>query len=166
MAFLAGQTLTAGALNLATRRVFARADRSSSSAPTTTTELGVLRLDDVPLLAGRGYWIRTSNLLLISTVTTDSVAARLRFTTAGSTPNTASPILSALLADVTPSAGQLRTSMQRYYVPTGAETLSVLLTIQRAAGTGSVSIGFAQGLPIDILVEDAGDDPGDGGTDL
>lgn len=166
MAFLAGQTLTAGALNKATRKVIARADRSSSSAPTTGTELAVLRLDDVPLDPGRGYWIKTSSLLLDSTVASDTGIARLRYTTNGSTPTTGSPLLTGLLLNVTDSAAQAGAPIARYYVPTGAETLSVLLSVQRLAGTGNLQLTTAQGWPIDLLVEDAGDDPGDAGTDL
>lgn len=166
MPFLSGQTLTAYDLNLATRKVFARAARDSNTATTTTTELGVLRLNNVAMLGGRGYWISSSNFICDSTVVGDFMSVKIRYTIDGTTPGLSSPILAQTTGYCQGAAGQDCPDIRRYYAVGSNLTLSMLLTIVRVTGTGNVNLALANSNPIDMEIEDAGDDPGDTGVDL
>lgn len=164
MAFLAGETVTAGELGLATTRVVARGRRASNSTA-TATEVGVLRIDDVVLTSGHLYAVEVCNIILSSTVTTDTAVVNIRYTTDGSTPSTASTNMGFLRGPVgNPNASH---GLIRFYPASSADTLSLLLTVGRAAGTGNVSI-TANGTvnPLDMILWDLGDDPGDTGVDI
>jgi len=140
--------------------------RRLSNSSTTTTEIGVLEVDDIPIKAGRIYKVETSSLLLTTSVANDIVVARLRMTTDGSTPSTSSTLLtqSAERVEVTANGGY--THVVGTYAPTVDETLSILLSVGRGAGTGNVGINFASAVPIEVWITDAGVDPGDTGVDL
>jgi hypothetical protein len=164
MGFDAGDIPSAEDWALATRRAIARGRRTSNSSG-TTTEVGVIRLDDVQLKADRLYAIEVCNIILASTVTTDTVAVNVRCTTDGSTPTTASTNLGFVRADADSPGTSL--SLTRFYPAAADDLLSILVTVARAAGTGSVSI-TANGTvnPLDVVIWDLGDDPGDTGVDI
>jgi hypothetical protein len=61
----------------------------TTTSTSTTTEVGVLRIDSVSLKANRSYRIWTSPLFLLSSTTGDVVTGRIRVNTAG-TATTAS----------------------------------------------------------------------------
>jgi hypothetical protein len=145
--------------------VIARGRRLTTSS-TTTTEIGVLRIDDIPITGGRGYKISTSCISMQTTVANDIVIANVRYTTDGSTPTTASTALGGVGVVVTNPAFGMAHPFIGYYYPTADETLSVLLTVTRASGTGNVSLGASATQPIDLFVEDAGVDSGDVGVDI
>lgn len=140
--------------------------RRLSNSSSTTTEIGVLELDDIPIKAGRLYKVETSSLLLVTSVANDTVVARLRTTTDGSTPGVASTLLtqSAERIEVTGNGGYAH--VVGTYAPAVDETLSVLLSVARVSGTGSVSMNFSSAVPIEVWVMDMGEDPGDTGVDI
>jgi chitobiase/beta-hexosaminidase-like protein len=148
--------------------IIARGRRTSNSTA-SASEQGVLRLDDIPITNGRLYQIYTSGLMLDSTVANDESRARIRYTTDGSTPTTSSTILPGSQADYRqadagiPEHVHIRTT----YAPSSDQTLSLLLTTSRIAGTGNISIG-ADGTSnvCDLYVMDCGEDPGDTGVDI
>ena len=142
--------------------------RRSTSSSGTTTEVGVLRLDDLPIIGGQAYNIWTSALAPDTTVANDVMTAKIRYTTDGSTPTTASPILSASKSQVRqPDASNGESvSIACTYQPTNNETLSLLLTVARTAGTGTVLL-FADGdFGIELVVQAGGFDTGDEGTEI
>lgn len=170
MTFSAGEKVTATKLNLELLdgQVIARGRRTTTSTGTSgTTELGVIRLDDVPITSGRLYTI-TWRGDPDSTIDTDVISVRCRYTTDGSTPSTSSTILPGserrqpAFASVT--NGQQHSAL---YIPSSNETFSVLLTQRRVSGTGSVTL-FANGTDFitDIWITDGGVDPGDTGVDI
>lgn len=165
MPALAGQTATADQYNEDVQKLIGFGQRLSNSS-TTTTEIGVLRLDDIPILAGHRYEISTSTLLLGTSVANDIVTARLRYTTDGSTPSTSSTLLTLAgeRIEVTASGGYAL--VRATYAPAADETLSVLLTVGRASGTGNVGINYGSAAPIEVYVIDLGEDPGDTGVDI
>src|SRR5436305_7654672 len=61
----------------------------TTASSTTTTEVGVLRVDNIPVIAGRLYLIYTTPLAIVSTVANDTPRANLRTSTSG-TATTAS----------------------------------------------------------------------------
>lgn len=165
MPLRSGSRALAADVVAAARKIVGRARRLSNSS-TTTSEIGVLRLDDVELLADHVYEIQTSSLLVTSSVANDIVHVKLRYTTDGSTPSTSSTLLtqSGERIEVTASGGY--TQAIGTYAPSSDEALSVLLTVARNSGTGNVSINYASVAPIEILVIDLGEDPGDTGVDI
>jgi chitobiase/beta-hexosaminidase-like protein len=139
------------------------AERTSNSTGTTsTTELPVLRLDDVALPAGRSYKVFSNTIEVASSANNDGFSLRLRYTTDGSTPTIASAQFEIYTGQTLDSQGSGAGVLLRNYKPAGAETLSLLLTLQRRIGTGSfTTVGVSQ-----ITVEDIGAAVSDTGTDL
>lgn len=145
--------------------VIARGERTTSSS-TTTSEVAVLRLDDVVVKAGHLITVWTSDLALTSTVANDVVAARLRYTTDGSAATTSSTILGEGAA-LQPATIAQRLPVIIKYVPPTDQSLSILLSVARIGGTGNASLAIATNVPtIDLIVSDHGIDPGDTGVDL
>jgi hypothetical protein len=161
----AGDTGTADAWNLDTKKVATRGERTTGSSTTTST-VGVLRLDDIPLAAGRVYKICTSALNLDTSVDADVVRAEMRYTTDGSTPTTASTAMMLGAMKLAAAAAAQPVVLQRTYSPASAETLSLLMCVNRVSGTGSVSILGDPTFPIQMWVEDGGLDPGDVATEI
>lgn len=144
--------------------VLARARRETSST-TTTTEVGVLRLDDVLVYLGRSYRVSWA-ALGDSSVANDVIQANARYTTDGSTPTTSSTIMQ-LTTDLQVNAStSVSLNGEVVYTPTADETLSVLLSAQRTAGTGSVGLIGSATFPIQLVVEDVGPDVTDTGVDV
>jgi hypothetical protein len=154
----ASQLGTSGFLPLG---ILAWANRPTNSTTTTTVEIGVLRLDSIPIVNGRSYRIWTSPMFGLSTTTGDVVAIRARGNTAGSAV-VGSTIIGNQLDLVTNNTQPASGSMNQLYNSATTGSLSVIITVQRATGAGTVSIfgGF------DLMVEDIGITVGDTGVDL
>lgn len=167
MSFLAGQTLTAAALNLATKKILARGRRTTASTG-TTTEVGVIRLDDIPIVGGRLYEISSSTVTPDTGTNGDMTNVRIRYTTDGSTPSTSSTVLPGAIGQVRlddASNGEALV-VKTFYAPASDETLSLLLTVGRSSGSGTITL-FADGVfETHLVVKDVGVDPGDTGTDI
>ena len=167
--FEAGQQLTATRLNALPKGIVARGRRTTNSSTTTsTTGIGVLRIDDVPVKAGRLYRIYTGPLAVVSTVAGDIPRAKVTFTTDGSTPTASSTTL-----DGTQTNGVIDTNSQSnndvisaLYAPAGDEILSLLLCVLRGSGTGNASINGTAPNIIELVIEDIGVDSGDVGVDV
>jgi len=170
--YFTGQKLRASDLELLLGKdsplplgVIKRGQRITASS-TTTTEVGVLRVDDVPVYAGRAYKVWTSPLILDTSVANDVARAHLRYTEDGSLPATSDTQLQAahgVLANIT--SGESRVVVANYS-PAADGLLSVLLSVSRVSGTGNISISASATFPIDLVVEDMGLDPGDVGVDI
>lgn len=136
------------------------AQRTTSST-STTTEIGVLRIDSLALQANRAYEIWTSPLYLLSSVTGDVITARLRGSTAGSATTSSGVITS--VQQKTDSIQPPAVNMMFLYQTSSAVTLSVLLTVGRASGSGNVS---TFGADTEIYIRDAGPSLTDTGVDI
>lgn len=159
----------AGALETGAQSVVARGRRITSSGTITTTETGVLRLDNIPVQAGKIYRISTSGINMDTTVAGDVAACRFRLAF-GVAPGNLSSTSAAQI-------GQLRLAQdnaaqsniapgQAFYVATADGYISVLMSVVRMAGTGNIVV-FASGSEIlDLTVEYGGDDPGDTGVEI
>jgi hypothetical protein len=145
--------------------LIAYAERPSSSSG-TTTEVEALRLGSVGLIAGFAYRVWSSSMIIDSTVATDDVGARYRATFDGSDAAIGSAVFSSSLDKATGAAGQVVAEIMRSYIPAANETLSVLLTVFRAVGTGTVNLTRTAGFPIDIHVECLGLAPANTGVPL
>lgn len=143
--------------------VIARGRRTTSTGNVTTTETGALRVDNIPVYAGRLYKISTSNMNMDTSVDNDAARAAIRYSTSGNA--TTSSTLGNYLRNTIDSASQSNVhNLVMFYAPAADATLSILLTLLRQSGTGNI-IFFCSGTDIlDLVVEDLGLDPGDTGT--
>jgi len=164
--FASGARLTPALLNTPPRGIIARANRSSSSSA-TTSEVGVLRLDNIPIAAGRSYNIWVSPFVVHSTVANDVVRARLRFSTSGAA-TTSSSLLDMWQTSIANTVNPPSASLEAKLESGTNLNVSVLLTIARQSGTGNASIisGSGPDLEIDLIVEDMGLNVPDTGVDL
>lgn len=145
-------------------QVISRARRTTSSS-STTSEVGVLRLAVGPLLAGNIYKIKSGPLWLncdASAIT----AARIRYTTDGSTPTTSSTALPGAATQGDTGTNQQPRSFECLYAPASDVDFTGLLTVQRYAGTGNASITASSTNIIEWWVETCGVDTGDYGVDI
>lgn len=164
---LAGQTLTASLLNSKFQKNIARARRTNnSSASTSTTSVGVLRLDDKPIKANRAYRITWKASFDVATAT-DTMRGLIRYTTDGSTPSTSSNLLAGSGGETsfTSNATASTVTVSTSYTPVTDEILSVLLCVQHNVGTSSSIMQADGGIFLtEMWIDDMGDDPGNTGT--
>lgn len=167
--YAVGQRWTAevaeGLLN-ATGKMIARGERTSASSATSgTTELGVLRIDNLSLQAGFAYEVRTGNMRYDLSVATDRAKAVLRYNSSG-TATTASTEIGRWESA---SSGDLNSGgpvLGYIYPSTNVTAGSVLLSIVRASGTGTITAMADTGHGIQLFVTAYGEDPGDTGVDI
>ncbi|HET8716673.1 MAG TPA: hypothetical protein VFM50_02895, partial [Nocardioidaceae bacterium] len=133
--------------------VIAQHTRSSNSSATSgSTELGILRIDSVPLYAGRIYRIGTNSLLVDGSIANDVARVFLRANSAGTatTSSTQLAIGQTVVPNVSFPNG---IQVSCLYAPASDETLSILLSVGRQTGTGSfVVLGSASGVPMQLSV--------------
>lgn len=131
--------------------------KRTTASLSTTTEVGVLRLDGLAVTAGRQYKISTSPLNMFSTVAGDLIEASIRVSTTGAATTT-STHLTGLVESAFSGGGSQRTQgLQVTYAPAATGALSVLLSVGRGGGgSGSVSILGSGGYPLEMWVEDMG----------
>lgn len=138
----------------------------TSNSSTTTTEVGVLRIDDIPITGGHRYEIKTNSIIIHSTTANDVVRAAIRYTTDGSTPSTSSTQLCVAQDAIVNTSFPPSTVASGTYVPATDETLSVLLTVSRQTGAGNVQIIGSATLPTELTIVDLGIDTADVGVDV
>lgn len=144
----------------------ARARRETNST-TTTTEVGVLRLDSIPLMLGRTYLLYTGTVLGDSSVANDAVNTLLRIDTTGAAATTASTAAHQCPDVQVNAASPVNLALMVSHTPAAAnEILSVLLSVSRAVGSGSVGLIAGATFPIELFVEDKGPDVRDTGVDI
>lgn len=151
------------------RGIIASGIRATASS-STTSEIGVLRLDGIVVLANRKLAIVTTPLGLYSNVASDVVAAKVRVNfiaapAAGAAATTASPQVGQPMQQVsnaTSTSFPEGRSMIQYYTPPSDGTLSVLITVGRIAGTGNAAIQQ----PFELTVDDRGIAPSNTGVSL
>lgn len=111
---------------------------TDSAASTSTTPTGVLRIDNIPVKAGRDYIILTGPLSPASTVDGDNARIEILFSTTG-TATTASAVLpDARAFERVGNPFGSTSSLRARYTPGADQTLSILLCVARNNGTGSL----------------------------
>lgn len=151
--------------------VIARGYRITSSG-TTTTEIGVLRLDDIPIFEGRLYRAQmATSCIYNSTVLNDLIEGRFYYSLTGPA-TTADTLFGTLSIETRTAGGAQYTDGTCAFLPSpltpgvGSGNLSVLFSILRTAGVGTISMPASASYPIHMIVEDMGPDPGDTGVDV
>jgi len=158
--FTSGERPTAEKLNRAVLKCVARGNRNTAKGTFTTTETAALRIDNVPVEAGRLYRIEMPGWRADSTVNTDVNKFYLRYST--TSPATTS---STLLA-TNEMNDQMSTMVVGFVTPgSDSTTYSFIGSCARIGGSGNVTLQ-ADGGGYSIVVYDCGIDPGDTGIDL
>ncbi|HSN23607.1 MAG TPA: hypothetical protein VLS45_05485, partial [Methylomicrobium sp.] len=145
--------------------ILARYRRTTNSS-TTTSEVGVIRVDGMVLKAGQSIRVKTSSLWFTS-ATGDEVRAYVRYNTAGNA-TTSSTIMPDACCGITIgniSYDETKKIDALFVVPSDA-TYSLLLTLARPAGAGAAGILAGSEKVIDLIVESVGMDPGSSGTSI
>lgn len=146
--------------------MIARGNRTTSKT-FSGTEVGVIRLDSVAVLANRAYLIMTSSLDVQVATAGDTGLVRIRFTTDGSSATTSSTLM--FEADVNANSTFVPANsavMNVVYIPGSDLNLSVLLCLNRSGGAGNVTMNGSATKPIEIYVIDMGPAPADTGVDI
>lgn len=163
-----GDPVTADGLNdmsnpdtsLVSTGIIARGRRTTATGSVTTTETGVIRLDSIPVYAGRGYTIYTSCLNLDTSVNNDIASIIIRASTSG-TATTASTGVTTMRTTIDDATNSNILPVTGLLFPSASGTLSVLLSIVRVAGTGNIVL-FSSGAQFtDLIVRDEGVVPAD-----
>lgn len=146
------------------RGIVARANRPTNSTGTTTSEIGVVRLDNVAIKANRLYVVRTNGLDMFSTVAGDTIKVNIRYSTSGVATTSSTLLVSDYeRAHVAGGAGGGTMTIYEDLPVQGSDTtMSILLSFLRNTGTGTCTL-LAN---IKMFVEAHGSDPGDTGVDL
>lgn len=157
-----GQASSIATLQNGRARLIARGRRTTNQT-STGTESGVIRLDDIPILSGRGYRIYTSTLNLSPSVVDLAAEARIRITTDGSTPSASSTQIGMARVEAAATFVPVGSSIcATEYYPAGNETLSVWFGWILIGGAGTATLLGATTSPVSIYVEDMGVDVGTG----
>lgn len=143
--------------------VIKRGRRITTTGSVTTTETGVLRIDSIPVYAGRLYRISTNGLNIDTSVDNDAASVRIRASTSGSASIT-STLLGTLRTTIDSATQSNILPDQAFFVASADGTLSVLLSLIRISGTGNIVIFCDATNYLDMVVEDMGLDPGDTGV--
>lgn len=165
MTALAGQVASPTDYSTDTKRRVNRGSRVTSP-PTTTTEVGVLRLDGVSVLSGHAYTIRTGTLSPVSSIANDYVGIKIRYTSDGTTATTSSTVLQTVQLRITGAGGGEEASIAVTYNPAANQTLSLLLCVSRVSGTGNITFNAGATSPMELWIDHDGVDPGDTGISL
>lgn len=148
-------------------RTIKRGRRVTATGNITTTETGVLRVDDIPVFADRAYMIKTSNVNLDASVANDIADARVRVTqnaAPGTAATTSSTQIGHFRNTIDDAAQSNVNDITAFYFPSSDGYLSVLLTAQRVTGTGNIVVFCSSVEILDLVIMDIGEDPGDTGV--
>lgn len=147
--FAAGERLTAAKVNRRGIQKYGRRDSTSSNA-TSSTAVGVLRVDSISVVSGRSYVINVS-CHSNSSVGTDNIRVEVRGSTSGNATTSSSVLASGQFYD-TPRARTWRF----VYIAGATATLSILLCVARDTGSGNCTL-FADGTRnTELWIEDMG----------
>jgi hypothetical protein len=154
--------------------VIARGSRITSSSG-TTTEIGVLRLDDISIFEGRLYRVSLATSTLFgSTVANDLIEGRFYYSITGAAVVGVN-VFGVLSIETRTAGGAQYSDAVSAFLPSpvvattdgsGTGTLSVVFSIVRTVGAGTISVPSSATYPINMIVEDLGPDPGDTGVDI
>lgn len=164
-----------GIQEVSQQKVLARGRRTTPKTGITNTELGLLRLDDVPVLAGYMYRISSGPVNIdinpnVAAVKADSFALQYRVQFSATFPGTpavnASSFLGRMRISVTDEGqGPVLPGQVFYYADTDG-WCSFWLGGVRAGGSATWQVYADASNPLDLTVEFAGEDPGDTGVIL
>lgn len=141
---------------------------TGGSISSITTETGFVRVDSIPIRNGYTYEVIAPRCVMTATVAGTTAVARLRGSTSGNA-TTASTLLDG--GEIRDSAAPDATNVPEmpligYWDATATGTLSVIWTVARAQGSGTVGLFATSANVAPLLIKEIGVTPADSGTDL
>lgn len=155
------------ALETGSQAFIARARRTTSTGNVTTTETGVLRIDNVLVKSGSIIQVQTGPLNLDTDVAETVATARLRVAysaTTGTAATTSSGMIGQYRANQENATQSNVGTFNGFYIVSADGYISVLLSILRQAGSGNIVCFSDSTNPTDLVVQYGGADPGDTGV--
>lgn len=143
--------------------IIARGRRSSATGNITTTETGVLRLDNVPVVSGRAYKVVTNGINMDTDTSNDVGTVRFRVNTAG-TATTSSTLINSFRNTIDNNSQSNVISAIGMFIAGATGNASILLSLIRQAGSGNLIIFCDATNYLDMWVEDMGVAPSDTGV--
>jgi hypothetical protein len=144
--------------------VVARWSRITSRTSVGGVEAPVIRIDNIPLLGGIYYTVETNSI--DANVEADGTAViYTRLSTAGAA-TTASAFIGYAQFNCSAVAARQGPAVVAEYAPVGNVTASVLLSVGRTGGTGTVTLSAAAAQPIILMVRAWGKAVTPSGVDL
>lgn len=140
--------------------------RRTTPSGTTTGTVGVLRLDDVQVKVGFSYRIAATNVLIDSTVASDTGDPHIRFTTDGSTPTTASTVMIESFGRIIVANSGEAVPLECQYEPASDQLLSLLLCVSRISGSGNMRLFASATAMLELKIERTGLAVGNTGTSI
>lgn len=149
------------------KRIIGWGQRNTGSS-LTATEVGVLRLDNLIIKAGDIYRFWTSPLLFRTDTAGGNPVANLRISTSGVATTASTQLTQAYdIVGTTPANANMMTKGINFlYQSASDQSASLLLSIARFSGTGNVLINAGASIPIQLVAEWIGADPGNTGVAL
>jgi hypothetical protein len=139
----------------------ARVQRTTTYS-STGAEVGVLRLDNVPVISGNLYLIQVHGMNFTGGASNLAVAGRIRVNSAG-TATTGSTQIADTGDEVSTSFAPYQgTPLAGIYVPGANQTLSALFSVAIVGGTGTANFTGSATNPVNFMITDLGTDPGTG----
>lgn len=139
--------------NNRSRGIVAWHRRTTTSTTITTTESAVVRLD-ASLPSSRTFCV-TFDAWLSSTAA--AVAeVKIRYTTDGTAPNMASPVLRKAFCEISNTAQAQNVIVRTVSTTSTSATLRLLVTLVRVSGAQPIQLAGAADLPCVLTVEDVG----------
>lgn len=154
-------------LETGSQAVVKRGRRITATGNITTTETGVLRIDNIPVAAGSIYQVNVSNINMDTTVSNDIGEVKLRVlysASPGSPATTSSPQINHLRNTIDDATQSNVIPLNAFYPASADGYVSMLLSAVRVTGTGNLVVFCASTEVLDFVVQFGGVDPGDTGV--
>lgn len=129
--------------------------KDTNSSTTTTSDLGLIRIDNIAMKQGHLYAIYTGTIQIAGTVSGDSVILRTRYNASGIATTGTTIGMAADQFAVTGSPVIGLSSIWGAWVAPSDSNMSVLLCLLRRTGTGSVSLDVGTYVA-ELFVQDMG----------
>jgi hypothetical protein len=149
------------------KRVVGWGQRATPSS-FTSTEVGALRIDNLIIKAGEIYRFWTSPLLFRADTAGGNPVANLRISTSGVATTSSTTLTQAFdIVGTTPANANFMTKGINFIYQSASDQIaSLLLSVARFSGTGQVVINAGASIPIQLVAEWIGADPGNTGVAL
>lgn len=142
-------------------------ERPTASSAFTTTEIPILRGDDIAFVVGRAYEIVATPTVFGSSVAGDLIEMKARVNLAGAATITSTHI-GSLVTDAKTSGGSQKVRGATWlYIPGSTALGSLLVSGIRTGGSGNCTIGTTiSAYMLRVTVKDVGEAVADAGVDL
>jgi hypothetical protein len=136
--------------------------RRSSSSPTTSGTIGVLRVDNIPVVTGCVYEITTNNIYIYGSNANNTGTVQFKYSTSGTATTSSTNIDNGLQLNVNtvqPYTGVISCVL----APGVTGTMSILMCLTFTSGTGTVNTFGDSAFSVKVV---SVSDPGDTGVDI